>query len=345
MNVAVTRRPWEAGRLWHQLRATTQHGLAVGALQSIETNTERIVSANVEFVVRILANLSRKENARKQQGKTAPANPFLPYETDLYVTDLSETHLCLLNKFNVVDHHFLIVTRQFEPQENWLTLADFEALVRCLQEVDGLAFFNSSKQAGASQPHKHLQVVPYSESLRCFPMEPVITQAIGQAQAKTSPQASDQRTHADNKPHLATFSDQLPFCHAIASVTDTSVTDTSVTDASVTGPLAQTAPPTLRATHYLSGYHTLLSAIAPSTTAKSKNHHWQGKQSFAYNLLCTRHWMMAVPRSQEKHANISVNSLGFAGSLLVKNAETLKKLKDISPIKLLQHVSYPPTRS
>lgn len=339
MNAAVSRRPWETGRLWHQLRATTQHGLAVGALQSIETNTERIVSANVEFVVRILANLSRKENAQKQQGKTAPANPFLPYETDLYVTDLSETHLCLLNKFNVVDHHFLIVTRQFEPQENWLTLSDFEALVRCLQEVDGLAFFNSGKQAGASQPHKHLQVVPYSESLRCFPMEQVIAQAISQAQART-PQASDERTHPDNQPHLATFSAQLPFCHAIASVTDA-----SVTDASFTAPLSEAAPPTLRATHYLNCYHTLLSAIAPSTTAKSRNHQWQGKQSFAYNLLCTRHWMMAVPRSQEKHANISVNSLGFAGSLLVKNAETLKKLKDISPIKLLQHVSYPSTRS
>ena len=48
-----------------------------------------------------------RERARQQQGKTAPANPFLPYEEDLYVCDLSPTHVCLLNKFNVVDHHFL----------------------------------------------------------------------------------------------------------------------------------------------------------------------------------------------------------------------------------------------
>ena len=118
--------PWQPGSLWQKLEAQPAHGLSTGALQSIETVVER-------------------EKARMQQGKTTPANPFLPYEEDLYVTDISETHLCLLNKFNVVDHHFLIVTRAFERQENWLTLADFEALAHCLNEVDGLAFFNGAR--------------------------------------------------------------------------------------------------------------------------------------------------------------------------------------------------------
>ncbi|NIO40609.1 MAG: phosphorylase, partial [Burkholderiales bacterium] len=38
-------------------------------------------------------------------------NPFLPYGKDLFVSDISETHLALLNKFNVIDYHLLIVTR------------------------------------------------------------------------------------------------------------------------------------------------------------------------------------------------------------------------------------------
>ena len=126
--------PWQTGSLWPRLKAQRTHGLRTGALESIETTAEYLESAGMRFVVRILANLSRKEKARKQQGKTIPANPFLPYEKDLYVTDISKTHLCLLNKFNVVDHHFLIVTREYEPQEHWLTLADFEALARCLQK-------------------------------------------------------------------------------------------------------------------------------------------------------------------------------------------------------------------
>ena len=48
--------------------------------------------------------------------------------------------------------------------------------------------------------------------------------------------------------------------------------------------------------------------------------------------------MMVVPRSREEYADISVNSLGFAGSLLVKNREKLEQLKQLGPMKLLQLV-------
>ena len=50
--------------------------------------------------------------------------------------------------------------------------------------------------------------------------------------------------------------------------------------------------------------------------------------------------MMVVPRSQEKYLGISVNSLGFAGSLLVKNEEKLTQLKAVGPLNLLQAVGY-----
>ena len=38
--------------------------------------------------------------------------------------------------------------------------ADFDALARGLAAIDGLAFYNGGTVAGASQPHKHLQLVP-----------------------------------------------------------------------------------------------------------------------------------------------------------------------------------------
>lgn len=62
-----------------------------------------------------------------------PANPFLPYDEALWVGHLSDTHTLLLNKFNVVQHHLLVVTRQFESQLDWLTEADFEATCTVLQ--------------------------------------------------------------------------------------------------------------------------------------------------------------------------------------------------------------------
>ena len=276
---------WESGQLWARLQAQSEHGLQTGDLQPIETESVRIESGGLSFLVRILANLSRKENALKQQGKSKPANPFLPYEQNLYVSDITNTHLCLLNKFKVVDHHFLIVTRDFEPQENWLTLNDFEALNLCLSEVNGLAFFNGGPEAGASQKHKHLQVVPYSNSLPAFPIE----KAIASAQNGRSP--------------------LLPFEHAIAH-------------------LAPTSQPHQR----LDCYHRLLSQA-------NINGPYTQKQSAPYNWLCTRQWMMIVPRTQERYADISVNSLGFAGSLLVKNQEKLEALKTIEPITLLQKVA------
>lgn len=59
-------------------------------------------------------------------------NPFLPYEEDLFVADLSDTHLLLLNKFNVVAHHLLVVTRQFEPQSDLVNAADLDAAWKVL---------------------------------------------------------------------------------------------------------------------------------------------------------------------------------------------------------------------
>jgi ATP adenylyltransferase/5',5'''-P-1,P-4-tetraphosphate phosphorylase II len=40
---------------------------------------------------------------------------------------LSGTHTLLLNKFNIVAHHVLVVTRAFEPQTDPLNLQDFAA--------------------------------------------------------------------------------------------------------------------------------------------------------------------------------------------------------------------------
>lgn len=162
MSISVSERYLEPGTLWTKIRHQTQHGLNCGALKPIATQHEWVEHGQIRFLVRILDNLVRKEKAQVKQRQTGgkPFNPFLPYEEDLFVTYISDTHLCLLNKFNVVDHHSLIVTREFEAQENWLNYGDFEALWACLVEIDGLAFYNGGKSAGASQRHKHLQLVP-----------------------------------------------------------------------------------------------------------------------------------------------------------------------------------------
>lgn len=160
----------ETGTLWQKLKNSTKKAIECGALHSIPTECEFIEEAGIRFLVRVASNLVRKDALKKKEDKPKDFNPFLPYEEDLFVCDISETHLCLLNKFNVVDYHLLIVTRVFEEQETWLTLQDFEAMMLVLNEFEGLAFYNCGRLAGASQRHKHLQVVPVGE----IPIEAVL---------------------------------------------------------------------------------------------------------------------------------------------------------------------------
>ncbi|MGD1896691.1 MAG: hypothetical protein ACFB16_07025, partial [Phormidesmis sp.] len=84
---------------------------------------------------------------------------------------------------------------------------------------------------------------------------------------------------------------------------------------------------------YMSRYLMLLKAVGIDARDMNKPH------PAPYNLLCTRQWMMLIPRTQEKHANISVNSLGFAGSLLDRDHAQLAQLQEIGPLKLLEAVA------
>jgi ATP adenylyltransferase len=283
--------------LWTSIKQTTEKAIQCGALQSIPTEFEFVEQGKVNFLVRILSNLNHKIAAKEKQEKQAATtgkefNPFLPYEEDLFVADISATHLCILNKFNVVDYHLLIITRAFEEQESLLTLTDFSALKACLTDVNGLVFYNGGKLAGASQRHKHLQIIPLPMIAGIqIPITPLLLTAKFNNSFMTIP--------------------ELPFLNAFT-----------------------TLDPEDSAEVTLAKYRHLLNAVG--IEANSKN-----LQSRAYNLLCTREWMLVVPRSHADFQSISVNGLGFAGALLVRNPAQMELLKKISPMKILENVSFP----
>jgi ATP adenylyltransferase len=291
------------GTLWSKTKEQTEQALKSGALQPIPTRYEFVEQGGVQFFVRI-SDLTRKDEDRKQQDKSAVlgkgSNPFLPYDEAMFVTNISDTHVCLLNKFNVVDYHLLIVTRAFEEQESLLTLQDFEAMWACLNEVEGLVFYNSGEPAGASQHHKHLQLVPFplAPGLLKIPMEPALKTAQVQDSVEKIPVFPF-------KHGLIQFESQLPEL-----------------------PLA-------RAEMTLRHYYTLLQAVELHPEGDISPD-WRPDP---YNLLITREWMLIVPRSQSHYEAIPVNSLGFAGALLVRNEQQLKLLKDGGPILILEKVS------
>ncbi|MGB5636874.1 MAG: phosphorylase [Waterburya sp.] len=294
----------QPGTLWSKTTQRTKTARESGALKSIETEYHLIQQHDISFVVRTLSNLARKEQAQKQQcqqknklGKRI--DPFLPYEPDLFVGDISPTHICLLNKFNVVDNHLLIVTRAFEEQTDLLNLEDFVALWSCMQEIKGLAFFNGGKTAGASQRHKHLQLIPlpFLPNVLHFPLDKAIARI----------------TFQNSLGKI----DSFPFRHSIATLD-----------------IAPNHSVEAAAQIMLQCYHALLNTVG-----------WQlddctRKQPGAYNFLATRNWMLIVPRSQESFQNIAINSLGFAGSLFVRDHAALELLKELTPLKLLTKVAF-----
>ncbi len=285
-------------QFWQTVQVTIKNATESHSLQPIPTEYEIIEDQGIPFLVRILKTLIKKEAEKEKQAqhkeKTGEDfDPFLPYEKDLFVSEISDTHICLLNKYNVVENHLLIVTREFEEQENLINHADFTALCACLQKVNGLGFYNSGKDAGASVRHKHLQLVPHSlaPNLDQIPITPALKMA------KFSGEIGD----------IPLFN----FRHGFTWLN-----------------LDWEASPETIAQEVLSYYQTLRQAI-------------NGKDHTNYNFLMTREWMLIVPRKQEKFDSIGINSLGFAGALLVKNQEELQLLKETSPLDILASVGKP----
>jgi ATP adenylyltransferase len=292
------------GTLWETMRQRTDYALRCGALQPIPTSYEFVEQNGIRFLVRIVSNLVRKDEAKQRQHQeiTKPGkdfNPFLPYEENLFVADISQTHVSILNKFNVMDYHLLIITRAFEEQETLLTLPDVAAMGACLREIEGLAFYNSGKIAGASQRHKHLQFVPLplAPTGLKIPIEPAIASTHYQGGIGTIP--------------------DFPFVHAIAQLDPTWL-----------------EPSFHVAEKILDCYYMLLQTVGLRDKTEEDSN-WQPRP---YNLLATREWMMVVPRSQESFEAISINSLGFAGALLVRNEEQLKRVRDCGPLTILRNV-------
>lgn len=150
--------PADLPRLAAEVAARAQ---AAGVLEPIPTRVAIVEQGGVRFQVRVLDTLWRKERAlaRQQAGET-PADPFGPCDPRLLLGDLGPAHCCVLNKYPALGRHLLVVTRRWEPQESLLTAADFGAAWACLGALDGFVFYNGGQVAGASQGHKHLQIVP-----------------------------------------------------------------------------------------------------------------------------------------------------------------------------------------
>ena len=297
-------------RIREAARAKTRAALGSGALVPLATEVSRVEEQGVSFVVRIAGEWRRKPRAASRdmdgavtaRGEGPEHDPFLPpYEPDLYVGDLTPTHTLLLNKYPVLGEHLLLVTRHYERQTAPMTEADFHALLTGLAGVDGLAFYNAGRVAGASQPHRHIQLVP-------LPLDD--TDAAGGAGTLPVRPWWDAVRFTGDVGH----NPALPFRHAVAPV-----------------PAAWLDDP-------LRGASAMADRVAQCWRLIGNDGSHTVSTPPGYNLLATREWMWLVPRQREGGAGLSVNALGFAGCFLVGDHERYAELRRLGPLNLLAQV-------
>ncbi len=150
---------------WQKAIEVTDTAVKSKSLIPLETNPVKTTNEfNSDFELRRLVGCFPKEIKQQQP----PLNPFLPCDRNLIVSSFDNSHLLILNKFPVEKAHMLLITNSFQPQDGWLDVTDFNQIVKIEHDTKGLWFFNSSANAGASQPHRHLQLLPRSkEDLAC----------------------------------------------------------------------------------------------------------------------------------------------------------------------------------
>ncbi len=163
----------------------------------------------------------------------------------------------------------------------------------------GLGFYNGGRAPGASQAHKHLQIVPlpFAEGGPALPIGPLLESARIAGTIGAVP--------------------GLAFAHAFA-------------------PLDMFAAPVHEmACAACERYRALLDAVGVRAVDVDGGQ----RQSAPYNLLVMSAGLLLVPRSREFVEGISVNALGFAGSLFVRDAEQMRVIASLGPMNLLRRAA------
>ncbi|KAM9977414.1 hypothetical protein ACTFIR_011280 [Dictyostelium discoideum] len=340
-------------QLFDKIKKVSERATQIGTIEKIESTPIFMNENGINFMVSVAKSLLKRPfNFPKSDGnincnskvpiKKKFIDPFLPCDKDLFVQQLFDRHNLVLNKYNVSNHHSIIATKDFENQVNPLNQFDFKAIWKCIKECDMLCFFNCGPNSGASQPHKHVQLLTtpfnYDEPhLKC-PIESLFLKykdlpnesifQIDELPFKTAALYYDQSK-------LKSF-EQLEF---IGNENENENENNNSNNNN---------------NYHLSKYFelqykSLLNHLELNTDNDnnpvnydlvSTDKEYMCKLK-SYNFIMTKDWMFIVPRSTYQSKGISINSVGFTGAVLVRKEEELETLKSNGIISILKDVSTP----
>ncbi|KAG1151248.1 hypothetical protein G6F37_000314 [Rhizopus arrhizus] len=279
------------------------------AVFSFETTEIEKESNGINFQITLVPALAKKPQGDDNKEKTSP---FINPNPDLLVKELDE-HLLLLNKFAVIPNHMLVVTKEQKSQTEPPFPNDLYEVFKIIKEFGSsqplLAFYNCGENSGASQAHKHVQIIPLKTN---GSVQPPIKKVYDEIHDRHVGQI-----YAINR---------LPFVHVIMQL-DTNIIRAASKKEDLTDYLSQM-------------FFGLLDAMFQQLRENSDEF------TTSYNFLMTEEFMMLVPRQKEKatfrykgeEMDLSMNSLAFAGMILCKGEEQLEALKENDIMDLLSQV-------
>ncbi|RSL40117.1 hypothetical protein CEP53_013580 [Fusarium sp. AF-6] len=312
--------------------AAFSRALAQKELTFYSTEVTVLTLGGVPFQVRFAPGLSRKPEpgaapAASQPAARPEADPVLKAEEEaikrqarkarmlandvfqnppaaLRISDLGPSHYLVLNKFAIAAEHFILATNEFKDQDHLLEKDDFAAIRACIDAYDNpdggdglFTFFNSGEFSGASQAHRHVQMIPISRMKdRLEPDSPWSVVA-------------DMLTVKDKQ--FGTITAHLPFTVVARNISgmDSDQLHRTYLDMYQKGCMVE-ATVTLHPKH----------EIEPPL---------EGPSRISYNLAMTKDTMVLLPRLSDKihledaegkplGVKLSVNGTILAGTVLVK---------------------------
>ncbi|KAI0930179.1 hypothetical protein AcW1_008934 [Taiwanofungus camphoratus] len=304
-----------------KLPESFEKGLASGDLLFFPSTVYKYEDYGVQFEIRLCPALQKKPQLPAprfdvaEQAKVNKSDPFAPpYVPNLYLGDLRDEeeeaeYVILFNKYSVVPHHILLVTKDYQSQTSPLLPVDLVQVYTLLVAAQKVgrkffAFYNCGDLSGASQPHKHIQLIPVDDDGP--PVERLARAA---------------NLEVNDRPFALS---SLPYANHVRR-------------------LPRSLTPATRDELERSLADAFLSLLDLTiSTVRHDPDYPSGSPS--YNFLLTLEHMHVIPRKKENYVlsetgdPLSVNALGFAGMLLVKSEKELEAVRVEGIGKILRGV-------
>lgn len=245
--------------------------------------------------------------AKDAPGRTKAVGPFVDPDPDFIITYIGAHHTLELNKFCVYRPSLLLHTKEFARQTDDLDETDFSAVLEVLDRLERphIVLYNCGVDAGSSQGHKHLQLVPQPdvEEFKLFPFK----EDLALRACTTVFPAASSGTDKTDEPRLSTKPPYKSWSIALSSYA--------------------------RAADLYRCYQSLHQQMDAKPAGSSEH--------AAYDVVLTREWMTLIPRSSKGHDGVNTNGAGMMGLIWVRDQDERDGWTKLGMTKLLVEMGLP----